>query len=266
MGLPFQDALNNFLGYDPNDPSSAGFGGWPPRLPYQDLARQGWGNAAGTLAQNRTWSDLQGFASAPDVPPLGMAQPSAYDPATLMRLLAATGNQSGLPFAGDDPAGGFVGADQYQHGYTSTRPNWHYYTAGPNLVCPAEWACRREDLLAPFTNTSIPGLDPGIVPQSGHSYPVHDPWFGSYPGDVRTEISPDGTTITNTTLQGHDFFDGQVVRRLRQAPDGSWYVTTLGFGNNIDPRKRMENEVGGPLVFSRQDASLRETLRRPYGR
>jgi hypothetical protein len=40
MGLPFQDALNNFLGYDPNDPSSAGFGGWPPRLPYQDAARR----------------------------------------------------------------------------------------------------------------------------------------------------------------------------------------------------------------------------------
>lgn len=40
MGLPFQDMLASWLGYDPDDPPSEAFGGQPTGMPYQDLARR----------------------------------------------------------------------------------------------------------------------------------------------------------------------------------------------------------------------------------
>ncbi len=233
---------------------------------------------------------LQGMVGAPDVPTFGMTQqlPGAYDQSELARVLAATGNPP-TPFAGDDPAGGFVGADQYQHGYTSAKPGWHHYSAGPNLACPADWGCTAADLSEPYARSSVPGVG-STTPQSGGTYDVSDPIFGQRGGPVRTEISPDGMTITNTTLPGHELFDGQVIRRLRQAPDGSWYVTTTGFGNNQAPEEqlpkgefrtqpnngfwdRMNNEfrsrvnaIGGPAIFTKQDEQLLEEMRRRYGR
>jgi hypothetical protein len=95
MGLPFQDALNNFLGYDPNDPSSAGFGGWPPRFPYQDAARRWSSGGLNGLAPGLSVPDaLPGILYPGAQPDWTGSAPSVDDFQQLLHTMART---SGLP-------------------------------------------------------------------------------------------------------------------------------------------------------------------------
>ncbi len=68
-------------------------------------------------------------------------------------------------------------------------------------------------------------------------------------GKVTSDISANGLSITNTTLPGHIFYDGQIVRTLSQGADGSWSVTTHGYGNDVIPGRGTANQLFGPGVF-----------------
>jgi hypothetical protein len=223
---------------------------------------------------------MEGFFQGPWPQPPGSTDP-ADDPlllwpfgpplpdqdAMMAQLLArAAAAAPRQPFAGDDPGGGFVGADQYQHAYSAAKPYWHWYPEGPNLVCPAELGCTADMIADQAARFAVPGLAASNPVVSGQTYPVRDPWFGAYGGDVRTDVSPDGLTITNTTVPGHAFHDGQIVRRFIQAPDGAWYATTHGFGNNAGPLAELANRLSGPKIFGDLDSQMLENVRRFYGK
>src|SRR5438105_2817933 len=99
------------------------------------------------------------------------------------------------------------------------------------------------DQLARF---SVPGRDPANPISNGATALVSDPRTGIPGGFVTTSVSDDGLTITNRTLPLHALYDGTIVRRAEQADDGSWRVTTRGFGNNVVPGMNLLNREQGP--------------------
>jgi hypothetical protein len=95
---------------------------------------------------------------------------------------------------------------------------------------------------------------------------VQIPATNVYVGDVWTRITNDGLTIENRTMPGHIFFDGVVVRTLTQSEDGAWYVTTHGFGNNVQPGTNVVNQLVGPEVFNELDRQMRANIERHHAK
>lgn len=95
---------------------------------------------------------------------------------------------------------------------------------------------------------------------------VADPRTGVPGGWVWTMVSDDGLTITNRTWPVHAFYDGVVVRWAQQADDGSWYVTTRGFGNNVVPGMNLLNQEQGPLIFNVLDQRMRDNIERHHAK
>jgi RHS repeat-associated protein len=147
--------------------------------------------------------------------------------------------------------------------YSPNKPGWHDYPVGPTMVCPAD--CTAEMMADQLARYSVPGQNPAIPVEHLQTYPVYDPNFGFYAGDVVVTISADGLTITNTTLPGHIFHDGVVVRTVSPNDDGSWSVTTHGYGNNINPGYNYVNETFGPEVFATMDERMRANIMNHQG-
>lgn len=63
--------------------------------------------------------------------------------------------------------------------YAPSRPGYHDYTAGPNVVCPAELRCTPQEMVDQMSRFSLPGQSPAKPIQSGRIYacmtprPVH---------------------------------------------------------------------------------------------
>ncbi|MGC2776790.1 MAG: hypothetical protein WA418_14275, partial [Bradyrhizobium sp.] len=146
------------------------------------------------------------------------------------------------------------------------RPGWHDYTAGPNLVCGAELQCSREEMADQLARYSVPGQDPATPALEGDRSLVYDPRSGVPGGFVETTIADGGLTITNRTSPLHAFYDGVVVRSAKQADDGSWYVTTRGFGNNVIPGMSLFNQEEGPPIFDTLDRRMRANIERHHGK
>ena len=136
----------------------------------------------------------------------------------------------------------------------------HDYTAGPNTVCSAAQACTKPYMADQMSRFAVPGQDPAKPVVSGETYDVSDPRTGIPGGQVRTKISPDGLSITNRTLEGHIFSDGQIDRSATQSTDGSWSVTTHGFGNNIYPGFATINQWQGPQIFNYMDQLMKQNI------
>ena len=51
----------------------------------------------------------------------------------------------------------------------------------------------------------------------------------------------------------------------QQNADGSWTITTRGFGNNVIPGMNEINEELGPSIFNELDQRLRENIDRHHG-
>ena len=149
--------------------------------------------------------------------------------------------------------------------YSPSRPGYHDYTAGPNVVCPAELRCTKQEIADQMSRFSLPGRSPAEPIQSGEKYPVYDPETGLFVGRVRSEIFDDGLAVRNVTQPGHIFHDGQITRSASQAPDGTWTVTTRGTGNNVYPGMSHANELFGPGVFNGLDARMRANIERHHG-
>ena len=83
------------------------------------------------------------------------------------------------------------------------------------------------------------------------------------PGEAIAFVSPDGLTIVNRAIPGrHVFAGGQVVRTARMNEDGSWTITTRGFGNNYRVGADWANQLFGPGIFEEVDEELLETIMR----
>ncbi len=148
--------------------------------------------------------------------------------------------------------------------YSPSKEGYHHYQAGPNVVCPADRQCSREEMADQLARYSVPGQDPAKPVENGHTYAVHDPNTGLYVGKVRTLVSADGLTITNKTQEGHIFHDGKITRRAIQAADGSWRVTTEGIGNNVIPGMNVVNQTFGPGIFDGLDRQMRVNIERHH--
>jgi hypothetical protein len=146
--------------------------------------------------------------------------------------------------------------------FSSERAGWHDYTAGPNLVCRAELRCSREEMADQLARFSVPGRDPANPAEDFDISLVEDPTTSMPVGWVKTRISDDGLTIINQTTRVHALYDGIVIRSARQGEDGSWYVTTRGFGNNMVPGMNRLNQEQGPPIFDLLDRRLRENIER----
>jgi hypothetical protein len=162
------------------------------------------------------------------------------------------------------PAGTVTDASGPQ--FSPDKPGWHDYRLGPNLACGAELRCSREEMADQFARFSLPGRDPSMPIKDEGIYPVHIPDTNVHVGDVRTRITDDGMTIENRTEEGHIFFDGVVVRKLTQTDDGAWYVTTRGFGNNVQPGTNVVNQLVGPEVFNELDRQMRANIERHHAK
>ncbi len=131
---------------------------------------------------------------------------------------------------GDPPACGQQGV------YSPDCPGWHEYTT-TNPVCPAYLHCTLEEMQYYLLLFAYPGQKPLDGPViSGNSYSVSWPGtnisMGSL-GAIVVDVSNNGWTTTNTTKPTHILYDGRVNRTISQLPDGSWIVTTHGYGNNV---------------------------------
>jgi hypothetical protein len=150
--------------------------------------------------------------------------------------------------------------------YSPDKSGWHDYTAGPNLVCSAELACTPQEIADQLARFSVPGQDPAAPAVNNGTYFVTDPRTDLPGGWVTTNISPDGLTVTNTTQRAHVFYDGQIVRSASRADDGSWYVTTHGFGNNVIPGAATVNQSQGPEIFNYMDQQMKANIEAHHGR
>ena len=112
---------------------------------------------------------------------------------------------------------------------------------------------------------SLPGRSPDQPVQSGQQYVVRDPATGLPVGLVTTNISSDGLTVQNVTQPLHVLYDGQITRTAQKLPDGSWWVTTVGIGNNVIPGMATLNQEIGPEIFNALDTQMRQNIAQHHG-
>ncbi len=147
--------------------------------------------------------------------------------------------------------------------YFRDKPGYHRYVQGPTaLGTEAEGLTEAmvKDALGRF---AVPGQNP--------TKPVeHDKIYAVYPpggrdshysvGNVRTTVADDGMSIRNKAQKGHIFYPGNIDRRIH-LENGTWYVTTIGEGNNERPVMDAANQKGGPVVFELVDNQMKKYLR-----
>jgi len=155
-------------------------------------------------------------------------------------------------------------------GYSSDKAGWHEYKV-QNLICSAEMACTREEIIDQLSRFAVPGQDPSKPVVNNNIYSASDPRSilgQQLGGSVITNISSDGLTIRNTTLPfpAHIFSDGVIVRTATQSSDGAWYITTHGYGNNVIPGAATINEIQGPKIFNFVDEQMRRNIEAHRGK
>lgn len=143
----------------------------------------------------------------------------------------------------------------------------HYYIAGPTVVCSAPLACTPEEIAYYLARYAYPGQDPAEPIVDGEKYTALDP-TGLFGGPIRSDITTGGLSIVNTTLPGHVFHDGQIVRTALRTSDGDWVVVTNGFGVNIGwPRglRAQINEGAGRGLFEDMDRQMANNIAAHHG-
>jgi len=143
--------------------------------------------------------------------------------------------------------------------FSQDQPGWHDYTVGPDLICSAAQACSREEIIDQMSRYAVPGQDPSKSVINLGIYHVYDPRTGIYAGNVITTVTNQGFTITNRTLPGHLFYDGEIIRTAVQI-DGAWYITTHGFGNNVILGANIINEWQGKKIFEYLDKEMQNNI------
>lgn len=176
--------------------------------------------------------------------------------------------------------------------YSPNRPGWHNYEV-TNVVATADQRVSPEQMRDYLLRHAVPGQDPSRPVTDGQTSTVSDPrllgrtaqnsrWLGTGESDrVQTHVSADGLSISNTTLPGHALHDGRIIRTATQQPDGSWTITTRGYGNNDgqflgnnwfgrqtaapEVAARL-NEWQGPQIFTAVDQAMAANIQAHSGR
>lgn len=144
--------------------------------------------------------------------------------------------------------------------YSPDLPGWHDYSV-TNTVAPADMKVTPEEMRDYMSRHAYPGQDPSKPVENGQKSTVYDPRTGMWGGPIRTEVSNDGLTISNFTRPGHPLHDGRIIRTAQQQPDGSWTVTTRGYGNNLIPGMNKVNDWQGPKIFKAVDEQMAANIR-----
>lgn len=134
-----------------------------------------------------------------------------------------------------------------------TEEDGHVYEVPRTMICDGTVSsCDRRKIHSKVCN--LPGrlsnhlIEDGDMNWVGLPGPPYRPYNMMIPGGVvRTSISGDGQTVTNTALLLHGL-SGTVTRSYEFGPNGSIYVTTRGQGNAFLPTDNI-NEVIGPHAF-----------------
>ncbi len=148
--------------------------------------------------------------------------------------------------------------------YSPMNGGWHDYTVR-DTVCAAALSCSVSEMGDQDRRFAVPGQNPSLPVVDNQKYPVYAPVTGTFVGGVLTNISPDGMTIMNTTLPGHLLYDGAVTRSLSRGPDGTWYMTTHGVGNNKIFGMSEMNQMLGPDIFRNLDDQMRSNIEVHHG-
>lgn len=147
--------------------------------------------------------------------------------------------------------------------YSSDKPGYHRYVQGPTAlgtVAEGLTEAMVKDALRCF---AVPGQSPSKPVENNKIYAVYPPGGrdSHYSvGHVRTTVADDGMSIRNKAQRGHIFYPGNIDRRIH-LENGTWYVTTIGEGNNERPIMDKMNQYGGPVVFERVDGQMKKYLR-----
>jgi RHS repeat-associated protein len=157
--------------------------------------------------------------------------------------------------------GAVTGAFQYLyndalHGdsrnYDPSDPNYHKFDFTESVCSFNEAGCtvaRGMDALLLF---AAPGQD--VPAFTGHTLNALDPiWTGGSAGPIYQDVSPDGLSVTNATLQGHMFDQGYITRSLVITDQGI-FINTVGEGTGPDPTF---NGIMGPAAFQWLNREMR---------
>jgi RHS repeat-associated protein len=137
----------------------------------------------------------------------------------------------------------------------------HDYSAGPHVICEAQWHCSAELVGKTYSKArnAIPGnpIDAPIV--SGTQYYVY--LFGIPMGIVTSNVGQGGLTISNVTELAHPLCCGWISRDAYES-NGAWYSVTHGSGISVygGAFTAAGNDVLGPYLFDGLDASVRDQL------
>jgi len=141
--------------------------------------------------------------------------------------------------------------------YSSHCSGWHFYTTGPTLVCPIEFACSEQEMIDYLARFAFPGQDPGSpIHNLDINYVSLGPISMGSLGKIQTFVSNGGLTIKNVTQPGHIFYDGIIIRKAYKGEDGAWYVRTYGYGNNRVIGMDTTNQFFGPSIFNALDQQM----------
>jgi hypothetical protein len=157
-----------------------------------------------------------------------------------------------------------------QGNYSPRCPSWHFYTS-THLVCPKQLHCSEEEIIDYLSRFAYPGQYPFNPVQNTDIHPVGlgpfslgslnlGPYSMGALGQIQTFVSNGGLTIKNVTQPGHIFYDGIIIRTAYQDEKGAWYVSTYGYGNNVNLGMDTVNQVFGPGIFNAVDQSMISTI------
>jgi RHS repeat-associated protein len=173
----------------------------------------------------------------------------------------------GTPESGGVPSGGVIGRGDSPSeragrvevaggaAFFGNFPSSHDYNVA-TVVCSS--ICARQDIVDALARFSIPGRPPSQPVHKGDKSPVYGPG-GFYAGDVITDITNGGLTITNTTRPNHIFRYGTVVRTAKFV-GGQWVIYTHGYGRNVIPGMATANKLFGPDIFKELDLKMKNYL------
>jgi hypothetical protein len=153
--------------------------------------------------------------------------------------------------------------------YSPHCPGWHFYTL-TSLVCPAELHCSVQEMIDYLSRFAYPGQYPSNPVHNTDLHPVGlgpfsfgwlvlGPYSMGPLGQVQTFVSNGGLTVKNVTQPGHIFHDGIIIRTAYQEND-AWYVSTYGYGNNVNVGMDTANQVFGPGIFNALNQQMINTI------
>jgi hypothetical protein len=185
-------------------------------------------------------------------------------PATTDGVTAPAGGRTWDPTKDKEIPAGLPGDN-----YSPDKPGWHQYEV-TNTIATADQQVSPEQMRDYMTRHAFPGQDPSKpISQQGEENTVRDPrglgrdlqngrWLTTGESDkIKTYTSNDGLSISNFTQPGHALHDGRITRTATQQPDGSWTMTTRGYGNN-DGKFLGNNWLGGATANPYMAARLNE--------